>query len=117
MGVAVEEAVFEGHLEDRISAHGGHAPPLGRRERQRPDVPEPHPLDVLLGQYLRGREIQVDTRDNDLCPCEVGGEAAGVLRLGCIVELAPDDYFELGYEAAHVHEQPAPEPAVEQSGE
>ena len=114
VGVAVEEPVLEGHLEDRLGPHGGDAPPLGGSERERTDVPEPGPLDVLLGQHPGGREVQVDPGDNDLRPGEVGGEAAGVLRLCGVVELAPDDDLELGHEAAHVHEEPAPEPAVEQ---
>ena len=56
-------------------------------------------------------------RDNDPRPGEVGGETAGVLRLCGVVELAPDHDLELGNEAADVHEEPAPEPAVQQRGE
>ncbi len=66
---------------------------------------------------LGGREPEVDPGDDDLRPREVGGEAAGVLRLGGVVELAPDNDLELGHEAAYVYEQPAPEPPVEQGGE
>src|SRR5215203_7401690 len=113
----MEESVLEGHLEDRLCPHRGHAPPLGGREHKRTDVPELGPLDVLFCQHPRGREPKVDLGDNYLRPREVRGEAASILRLCRVIQLAPDNDLELGHEAAHVHKQPAPEPPVEQSGE
>jgi hypothetical protein len=56
----------------------------------------------------------VYTRDHDRRLGEVDREATRVLGLGGVVELAPDDGLELRDEAAHVHEDPASEPAVQE---
>src|SRR5215212_5462560 len=117
MGVPVEESVLEGHLADRLCPHRGHAPPPGGREHKRTDVPEPGPLDVLFCQHPRGREPKVDLWDNYVRSREVGGEAARILCLCRVIQLAPYDDLELGHQAAHVYKEPAPEPPVEQSGE
>src|SRR5215211_687719 len=117
MRVTVEEAVLEGHLEDRVRPHRGYPPTLGRGEQEGPDVAETGALDVLQREHLRGGEIQVDPGDHHPRPGEVGREAPSVLGLGGVVQLAPDDALELRHEAAHVHEDPVPEPAVQEACE
>ena len=61
--------------------------------------------------------FQCICRDHDRRLCEVDGEAPRVLRLGGVVQLAPDDALELRHEAVDVHEDPAPEPRVQEVGE
>src|SRR5215208_53169 len=97
--------------------HRSDAPPLGGREHERTDVPEPGPLDVLFCQHPRGGEPKVDLGDNYLRPREVGCEAARILCLCRVIQLAPYDDLELGHKAAQVYKEPAPEPPVEQGGE
>jgi hypothetical protein len=68
----------------------------------------------LQRKDLRSRELQVDTRDHDRRSGEVDRETPGVCGLRGVVQLAPDDGLELRHEAAHVHQDPLPEPAIQE---
>ncbi len=71
-------------------------------------------LDVLHSENLFRGELGVDFRDLYWSSGEVSREAAGVLRLGLVVELAPDHALELRDEFRHVYKDPVPEPRVDQ---
>ena len=117
VGVAVEDAVAEDHLEPRLGDQDRKPAPLVHRRRLEVEVAELDAHEPFQRQHALARVRAVDPRDRDPRVLgEVAPEDLGVPGLDAVVELAPDRACELVHDRHRVDEREPVDPPPDDPG-